>query len=45
MVDRIDHERIPAARAVIDYVVPRVCEDGRFHPEDSLWAESSGYQA
>ena len=45
MVERIDPERLPAARAVLDYVVPRVREDGRFHPEDSLWAESSGYQA
>ena len=45
MVERIDRERLPAARAVLDYVIPRVREDGRFHPEDSLFAESSGYQA
>ena len=45
MVARIDQERLPAARAVADYVLPRVREDGRFHPEDSLFAESSGYQA
>lgn len=45
MIERIDRERLPAARAIVDYVVPRVCRDGHFHPEDSLWAESGVYRA
>ena len=45
MVERIDPVRVSAARAVVDYVVPRILEDGRFHPDEALWAETSGYQA
>ncbi len=45
MIERIDQERLPAARAIVDYVVPRVSEDGLFHPEESLWAESGVYRA
>ena len=45
MIERIDRERLSAARAIVDYVVPRVSEDGLFHPEESLWAESGVYRA
>ena len=45
MIERIDRERLPAARAIVDYVVPRVSEDGLFHPEESLWAESGVYRS
>ena len=45
MIERIDRERLPAARAIVDYAVRRVSEDGLFHPEESLWAESGVYRA
>ncbi len=45
MLDRIDQDRLPAAKAVVDYVVPRVSADGLFHPEESLWAESGVYRS
>ena len=45
MIERIDQARLPAARAIVDYVVPRVREGGLFHPEESLWAESGVYRA
>ena len=45
MIERIDQDRLPAAKAIVDYVVPRVSEDGLFHPEESLWAESGVYRS
>ncbi|MCH2211520.1 MAG: hypothetical protein MK110_09470 [Fuerstiella sp.] len=45
MIERIDRKRLAAARAIIDYVVPRVSAEGLFHPEDSLWAESGVYRS
>ena len=45
MIDRIDQERLHAAKAIVDYILPRVTEDGLFHPEESLWAESGVYRS
>ena len=45
MIARIDQERLPAAKAIVDYVVDRVTPDGLFHPEESLWAESGVYRS
>ncbi len=45
MIERIDTSRIDAARAVIEYVLPRVDDSGLFRPEESLWAESGVYRA
>ncbi len=44
-MDRIDSARLDDARDLVNYVVPRVLDDGRFHPEESLWAETASYQA
>ena len=45
MIERIDTSRLDAARAVIEYVLPRVDDSGLFRPEESLWAESGVYRA
>ena len=45
MIERIDTSRLDAARAVIEYVLPRVDDRGLFRPEESLWAESGVYRA
>ena len=45
MTDRIDQDRLPVAKAVVDYVVPQVSANGLFHPEESLWAESGVYRS
>ena len=45
MIERVDSSRLDAARAVIEYVLPRVDDKGLFRPEESLWAESGVYRA
>ena len=45
MIERIDTSRLDAARAVIEYVLPKVDDIGLFRPEESLWAESGVYRA
>lgn len=44
-MDRIDSERLNHAKKLVDYVIPRVLDDGRFHPDESLWAETATYQS
>lgn len=45
VIERIDQKRLSTAKAIVDYVIPRVSEDGLFHPEESLWPESGVYRS
>lgn len=45
MLERIDETRLEGARRTCGFLVARVRDDGRFHPPDALFAETSGYQA
>ncbi|MBI3943615.1 MAG: hypothetical protein HY326_11435 [Chloroflexi bacterium] len=45
MLHRIDQARLPEARRILDYTIGRIREDGRFHPLDGLFPETTGYQA
>jgi hypothetical protein len=44
MIERIDQSRLAHARKTCDFLISRVWDDGRFHPIEGQWPESSGYQ-
>lgn len=44
MIEKIDKTRLAHARKTCDFMISRVWDDGRFHPIEGQWPESSDYQ-
>ena len=45
MENRVDESRLDIARGICDAVCDRTEEDGRHHPPEALFAESSAYRS